>query len=341
MKKLYIGLVLCLIIASAFSGIAGAQPSQIPPPVIPVTGVSVLPTTLGLFVGSTGNLTALVTPVNADNRNVTWSSSNTAVATVAAITSSVAKVTAVAPGTATITVTTVVGGFTATSVVTVSAVSPVPTGVSVSPTSLDQVVGDADTLTATVTPTSATNKNVTWSSSNSAVATVLAATSTTAKVTAVAPGTAIITVTTVEGGHTDTCVVTVRAVASAPTGVSLSLSSLGLVAGTSDSLRATVIPAGATDRDVTWRSSNSNVATVTPTSSTDARVTAIAPGTATITVTTDEGGYTATSVVTVHPADPTATPSTDGSLMATYLIVTGFMLMIATVTVIRVKRKTV
>lgn len=338
MKKLYIGMVLCLIIASAFSGIAGAQSSPVPPPVIPVTGVSVLPTTLGLFVGSTGNLTALVTPVNADNRDVTWSSSNTAVATVAAITSTTAKVTAVTPGTATITVTTVVGGFTATSVVTVSAVLPGPTGVSVSPTSLDQVVGNEDTLTATVTPSSAPNKNVTWSSSNTAVATVLAATSATAKVTAVAPGTATITVTTVVGGHTASCIVTVQAEASAPTGVSLSLSSLGLVAGTSDSLRATVIPAGG---DVTWSSSNTSVATVTPTSSTDARVTAVAPGTATITVTTVEGGYTATSVVTVRPADPTATPSTDGSLLTTYLIVTGFMLMIATVTVIRVKRKTI
>ncbi len=338
MKKLYIGMVLCLIIASAFSSIAGAQPSQIPPPVIPVTGVSVTPTTLGLFVGSTGNLTALVTPVNANNRDVTWSSSNTAVATVAALTTSVAVVTAVAPGTATITVTTVDGGFTDTCVVTVSVAASGPTGVSITPTSLDQVVDDEDTLTATVTPTSATNKNVTWSSSNTAVASVLATNSTDARVTAEAPGTAIITVTTVEGGLTDTCVVTVRAEASDPSGVSLSLSSLGLVDGTSDTLRATVIPAGG---DVTWSSSNSNVATVTPINSTDARVTAVGPGTAIITVTTDEGGYTATSVVTVHPEEPTATPSTDGSLMVTYLIVTGFMLLVTAITVIRVKRKTI
>ncbi|MBR5056420.1 MAG: Ig domain-containing protein, partial [Bacteroidales bacterium] len=167
---------------------------------VPVTGVSVSPTTLSLETGQTGNLTATVTPSNATNKTVTWSSSNTNVATV----SSTGVVTAVAAGTATITATTAVGGKTATCAVTVTAATVEPTGVSVSPTSLNLKINKTSTLTATVTPTNATNKTVTWSSSNTSVATV----SSSGVVTAKKVGTATITATTVNGLKA-TCAVTV------------------------------------------------------------------------------------------------------------------------------------
>lgn len=83
---------------------------------IPVTGVTVSPTSLSLTAGQTGQLTATVQPDNATNKNVSWSSSNTSVATV----NSSGLVTAVAAGNATITVTTQDGGKTATCAVTVS-----------------------------------------------------------------------------------------------------------------------------------------------------------------------------------------------------------------------------
>lgn len=83
---------------------------------VPVTGVSVSPTSASIAVGATQQLTKTITPANATNQNVTWSSSNTAVATV----NSSGLVTAVAAGTATITVTTQSGGFTANSAITVT-----------------------------------------------------------------------------------------------------------------------------------------------------------------------------------------------------------------------------
>lgn len=88
---------------------------------VPVTGVTLDQGTLTLTAGgASGTLTATVAPANADNKNVTWESSNTAVATVAD-----GVVTPVAAGTATITVRTVDGGHTATCTVTVNA-APAP-----------------------------------------------------------------------------------------------------------------------------------------------------------------------------------------------------------------------
>ena len=168
---------------------------------VPVTGVSLNTSTLNLIEGGTDTLTATVEPNNATNRNVTWSSDNPSVATV-----NNGVVSAVSEGTATITVTTADGGKTATCAVTVTA-APVPvSGVKLNKSETALTVGDTETLTATVAPANATNQNVTWASSDPSVATVDAA----GKVTAVAPGTATITATTVDGGFTATCTVTVR-----------------------------------------------------------------------------------------------------------------------------------
>ena len=167
---------------------------------VAVTGVSLNKTSLSLEKGKSETLTATVAPENASNKNVTWSSNNTSVATV-----NNGEVTAVAPGTATITVTTEDGGKTATCVVTVKArVYPV-TGVALDKTNAELTEGDKLTLTATVTPENATNKNVTWTSSNPAVATIQ-----NGVVTAVKAGSAIITVKTVDGGKTATCTIKVK-----------------------------------------------------------------------------------------------------------------------------------
>jgi uncharacterized protein (TIGR02145 family) len=91
-----------------------------PPPPINVTGVTLNHTTVQMGVSGTLQLTATVLPANADNKNVTWSSSNNSFVTV----STNGLITAVALGTATITVTTVDGGKTANCVVTVSPPGP-------------------------------------------------------------------------------------------------------------------------------------------------------------------------------------------------------------------------
>ena len=168
---------------------------------VPVTGVSLNTSTLNLVENETGTLTATVEPSNATNKDVTWESSNTSVATVDAT----GKVTAIGAGTATITVTTEDGSKTATCAVTVTAATVSVSGVTLNKTALSLTVGDTETLTATITPDNATNKNVTWSSDTPSVASV-----NNGVVTAVAPGTATITVTTVDGGFTTTCTVTVR-----------------------------------------------------------------------------------------------------------------------------------
>lgn len=249
--------------------------------IIPVTGVSLDHTSLTLIEGESETLTATVAPENATDKSVTWSSSNTAVATV----SSTGVVTAKAAGSATIMVTANDGGSTATCAVTVSV--PV-SGVSLDKTSLTLPVGDTQTLTATVSPSNASDKSVAWSSGNTSVATV----SSTGVVTAKAAGTTTITVTTKDGGKTATCNVTVVIPV---TGVSLDQMSLTMVAGDNRTLTATVSPSDATDKSVTWSSSNTSVATVSATGV----VTAKAGGSATITVTTNDGGKTASCSVTV------------------------------------------
>ena len=247
-------------------------------------GVSLNTSTLNLNAGAGSQLVATVKPETASNKSVTWSSSNTAVATV----NGNGYVTAVGNGTATITVRTAEGGKTASCTVTVRTV---PTGVSLNATTLNLNAGAGAQLTATVSPGTASNKSVTWRSSNTAVATVNG----NGYVTAVGNGTATITVTTAEGGKAASCTVTVR---TAPTGVSLSASTLNLNAGAGAQLTATVSPGTASNKSVTWSSSNTAVATVNG----SGYVTAVGNGTATITVKTAESGKTASCTVTVRTA---------------------------------------
>ena len=163
------------------------------------------------------------------------------------------------------------------------------TQVELDKTSLELTEGGTARLTATILPDNATNKNVTWSTSDASIATV-----TDGVVTAVAPGTATITVTTEDGGKTATCAVTVAAATVPVTGVTLNKTSTSLYVGDTETLTATVAPDNATDRAVNWTSSNPSVATVE-----NGVVTAVGAGTATITVTTQDNDYTASCTVTV------------------------------------------
>lgn len=165
------------------------------------------------------------------------------------------------------------------------------TGVKLNKSTLSMIEGNSETLTATITPTNATNNGITWTSSNTSVATV-----SNGKVTAKAAGTATITVTTSDGGYTASCVVTVTAVDTtvSVTGVTLNKSAVSLEEGKTETLVATVAPSNATDSSVSWNSSNTGVATVV-----NGKVTAISAGTAVITATTTDGGYTANCTVTV------------------------------------------
>jgi len=257
-------------------------------PTIYVKSVSVTPSSISLTEGESSKLTATISPSDATNQSVSWSSSNSSIASV-----NNGDVSAIKAGTATITATTVDGGKTASCSVTVIAAKVSVTGVTLSKTSLELTEGESETLSATVSPDNATDKTVSWSSSDNAVATVADG-----KVTAVKPGTATITVTTKDGQKTTTCSVTVKAKIINVTGVSLSQTSAELKTGESITLTATVNPDNATDKSVSWESSNTKVATVD-----GGVVKAVAVGEATITVTTKDGSHKATCKVVVKPTD--------------------------------------
>lgn len=259
----------------------------------PVQSVGLNKTELALEVGKTGTLEAKVEPSDATNKNVTWSSSNSEVATV-----DNGVVTAVSAGTAIITVTTEDGAKTATCKVTVNAPQTVPvTGVTLDKAELMLKEGSTGTLTATVAPQNATNNTVTWSSSNPEFATVANGT-----VTAVSAGEATITVTTADGGKTATCKVTVTPKTVPVSGIQVQ-GAASIYVGDTTKLTATITPDGASNKAVTWDSQNKDIATVDQ----QGNVKALKAGTATITATAQDGsGISGSFVVTVQQADTTA-----------------------------------
>ncbi len=265
---------------------------------INVTGVSLKPYYAAIRVGESHTFVATIEPTNATNKKVTWSSSNTEVATVDAN----GNVMGLSSGNATIKVTTEDGKHTATSAVYVYV--PV-TGLTLQPEERTIVVGDNFTLVPIITPSNATDKNVSWTSSNTAVATV----DDDGIVTGVSVGNAVITATSSENSSiTATCNVTVSATAISVTGVTLDITNKQLNKGETFTLTPTIAPANATNYNVTWTSSNDAVATVDA----NGKVTAVAVGDATITVTTEDGNHTATCSVTV--TTPTAIENIDNTL---------------------------
>ena len=202
----------------------GGGGGGVPGPVA-VTGVSLNNTSINLNAGATATLTATVTPANAANRDVSWSSSNEAIATV----TQTGTVTGVSAGMAIITVTTADGGRTATSTVTVA---PIPvTGVTLDRNSVSLIVGATDTLTATVTPANATNRDVEWYSTAPAVASV----SSSGIVIGNSVGTATIRVTTLDGGRIASSTVTVNPVPITNVGISIAAPSTGAFPATTAS----------------------------------------------------------------------------------------------------------
>lgn len=238
----------------------------------PVTSISLSETnvTISLAEGSF-TLRASVLPTTATNQKLKYTSSNSSIVRV----DDTGKVTLVSAGTAAIIVTSDdVPSISAICNVTVT--TPV-TGVTLDSSSLSMVVGETKKLTYTLIPTTATNKDVTWASSDSSVCTVSA----TGSVTAVKSGNAIITITTKDGKYTKSCTVTVSQYASA---IKLDVTELTLNVGETYSAIVTTTPSSSSDT-FTWETSNANVATVSATG----KITAKAEGTAIIIVKSNKG----------------------------------------------------
>ena len=247
-----------------------------------------------LLNGRSVQLWAKTAPADATTPGVTWKSSNPSVATVSAA----GLVSAKRRGTTTITCTAKDGGGAKAS-------CKITVNLSVAKISLDRTSlalnkGRVFTLKATVSPAAATNKAVTWKSSNTKVATVTSA----GQVKFKARGTATITCTAKDGsGASASCKVTVRIPVSV---INLGRSSATLLKGRTLDLRAGVGPASANNKTVSWKSSNTSVATVSPTGT----VTATGKGTAVITCSARDGsGVKSTCRITVTLPAPAPAPA--------------------------------
>lgn len=177
---------------------------------VKVTGINLDKNEVSLKEGATYTLVVTIAPINATNKSITWTSDNEKVAKVEN-----GKITAVSVGIATITATTKDGNYTASCKVTVTKEVVAPeekpdTTVPVTSVTLDKkelalIEGNTSEITATIAPTNATNKSITWTSDNEKVAKVE-----NGKITAVSAGEVTITVTTSDGKHTASCKVTVN-----------------------------------------------------------------------------------------------------------------------------------
>lgn len=240
-----------------------------------------------LYVGATATLSATVVPAGSA---ITWKSADTSIATVSG-----GKITAVAAGSTTVTASITVNGKSYTASCPVKVTKP---SITLSNSTLSLYIAGTSTLTATTVPSGQT---VTWKSDNTSVATVSAG-----KVTAVAEGTANITatITVNEKSYSATCKVTVTK----PT-ITIDKSSLSVFIGDTATMTATTNPTGQT---ITWKSSNTGVATV----NSSGKITAVAAGTANITASITVNGKTYTSsacAVTVKAPTVTWSKSSDSS----------------------------
>ena len=233
------------------------------------TGITISETTIAMESGDVHQLMATVSPPEADQR-VIWESSDEGIVTVDAN----GLVTCVNGGNATITVTTKDGNYSAQCAVT--AVVRV-TGVTLDHTAHTVNVGEEFQLTATVLPSNATNKNITWSSSDDTIATV----DSDGLVIGVSNGNVTISATTEDGGFVATCDITSEYHVTA---ITLSDETRRVTIGEAYTLSATVLPNEAVDKTVTWTSSDDSICTVDQ----NGVVSGIASGNCVITVTSND-----------------------------------------------------
>jgi uncharacterized protein YjdB len=291
-----------------------------------VSGITLNPATLSLQTGKTALLAATLAPTNAANKAVTWQSADPVIATV----SNTGLVSAHAPGATLIRAIANDGYYIATCTLTVaSPTNPDPdpnpdpspgvihvSRITLAPTTLSLQTGKTAPLQAIISPANATDRSVRWESLAPSIATV----SNTGLVSAHAPGTTLIRATANDGGHTATCALTVTS----PTdpdpnpnpnpdpadpnpgvihvsGITLAPATLSLQPGETAPLQAIITPANATNKAVTWNSSNTAVAQVTV----NGLVFVHAYGVATISALTVDGSHRAICALTVE--NPNAT----------------------------------
>ena len=241
-------------------------------------------TSAAMRTGESFTLTAAVTPSNASNKTLTWTSSNPKIARV----SDKGYVTGISAGTTAITATSSTG-VAVSCTVTVQSAGVLAVRIVLDKTTATVKVNEWISLKATAMPANTTDKTVTWASSNLGIARV----DENGYVMGISQGTATIMAMT-SNGLTASCTVTVQPATFEITEISLDRTSAAMRTGESFKLTPMITPANAADKRLTWASSNPNIANV----SDNGCITAISAGTTVITV-TSSNGLTASCIVTV------------------------------------------
>ena len=275
-------ILLFLVVLSAITGCTK---------VIPVTGVSVSPSSLIMTVGDNETLSVSFLPENATDQTVSWNSSNPSVVSVIN-----GRLTALSAGTASVTVTSTSGARSAACQVTVNPVWV--QSVTVDPSSVELHVGETSQLTCAVYPSDATDQSIIWNSASPSIVTV----SNTGLIQALSIGKAAIYATSNGGSpYEDTkasdvyavCRVTVSPID--VTSVTINTHSVTLKPWQKVQLSATVLPSNATYPDILWNSSSPEIASV----DNDGLVKALKSGSAVITATSGDGLQNDTCMITV------------------------------------------
>ena len=274
----------CEITVTTYNNLSATKSIKVLPRTIPVTSIELDKSSYSGRQGSSVQLTATVTPENATDQTVTWSSQDTSVATV----DLQGLVSLIGVGQTVITAT--CGNVSADCVVTVAA--PLAESIALTPANGTIKVGENLELKVAVTPANA-EYTLSWSSSDPKVATV----SESGVVTGVTVGEANITVTT-DNGVTATAQISVLTNVVEVTSVSINPENAEIVVDETMSFTATVSPSNATDKTLTWITSDTSIATIDKTG----KVTAIKPGTVNVTVTASNG-KAASATLKVKPIE--------------------------------------
>ena len=275
---------------------------------VKVNSIKLNYTTFNMVPNSTINLTATINPSNATNKSIKWKTNNSNIASIASTgNGNSIKVTAKAAGTATITATASDNtSITAKCTITVKSKNQggsqthevQPTTVTVTDVKIlgSSTVYKGNTTkliaVATYSNGSKNSNNITWSSTNSNIASV----NSSGVVTGIKNGTVLITAKV--GGKTAQHKISVKDIA--VSGVKLNYSSYKMYTNSSFTLTATISPSNATNKNIKWVTSNSNVATIASTGNGNSiKVTGKGVGTTTITARTENSNLVATCKVTV------------------------------------------
>lgn len=248
---------------------------------IDVTSISISPKNLNLMVGETCDFIPSILPVEATDKSVIWTSSDTSVITV-----NEGHVVAVGMGVATVTAT-AHNGKKSKCDITVSGIEV--TSVSIGAERLDLTAGDSHTFSVTVLPDNASDKSLAWNTSNPSVIVV-----DNGVATALAPGTAKI-IATSKSGISAECDITVKECPA--TSIELNPNEISIKIGESYELDTKILPSAASCNAVSWTSSEPNVATVS-----NGKIAALKNGTTIITAQT--GNVSAECKVVVYDNYP-------------------------------------